>query len=132
VWSVSFIQAVRRTGTSVALQYSNRSYIAHETAFCRKPPIHSFTGDRKTWQILNRPALKLVMFLRKYKEKQFFVHNILTEGVFYPNCLIMREFQFDELCRLRQTTVSRVICISDASYVVLCFTELQNKSHISF
>jgi hypothetical protein len=34
---------------------------------------YSFTGDRenKTWQILKRPTFKYIMFLRKYKEKQF-------------------------------------------------------------
>jgi hypothetical protein len=36
-----------------------------------------------TWQILNRPIRKRVMFLRKYKDKKSLCgHNILTEGVF--------------------------------------------------
>ena len=37
----------------------------------------------KTWQILNRPVLKHIMFLQKYKEKWFYVgHNFLQECVF--------------------------------------------------
>ena len=37
----------------------------------------------KNWQILNRPQRKRVMFLRKYKDKQFVCgYSILTEGVF--------------------------------------------------
>jgi hypothetical protein len=32
---------------------------------------------------MNRPTLKYVTFLQKYKEKQFFCgHTVLTEGVF--------------------------------------------------
>ena len=59
------------------------THIAHETTVCGKQPTHSFTGDRKTWQILNRPTFKHVMFLRKCKEKQFLCgYKILTEGVF--------------------------------------------------
>jgi hypothetical protein len=37
---------------------------------------------KKTRQILNRTTCKHVMFLQKYKKKQFCGHNILTEGVF--------------------------------------------------
>jgi hypothetical protein len=38
----------------------------------------------KTGPTLNRPALKHVMFLRKYEDKHFFGggYNILTEGAF--------------------------------------------------
>jgi hypothetical protein len=37
----------------------------------------------KMWHILNRPAFKHIMFVHKYREKQFFCGNkILTEGVF--------------------------------------------------
>jgi hypothetical protein len=37
----------------------------------------------KTWSILKRPTMKHVMFLKKYKDRQFFCgHNILTEGMF--------------------------------------------------
>jgi hypothetical protein len=57
--------------------------IAHETAICRNPPIYNFTGDRKNLTDINRPTIRHVMFLRQYKEKQFFCeHNVLTEGVF--------------------------------------------------
>jgi hypothetical protein len=43
--------------------------MAHKTAICRNPPIHNFIKDKKkkTSQILNRPAFKHDMFLRKYK-----------------------------------------------------------------
>jgi hypothetical protein len=43
----------------------------------------------KTWQLLNRPKFKHVMFLR--------------------NCLVMQESQFDELCGLQQIAVSWAI-----------------------
>jgi hypothetical protein len=37
----------------------------------------------KTWQVLNRPTFKHVMFLWEYKESHIFCgHKILTEGVF--------------------------------------------------
>jgi hypothetical protein len=53
-----------------------------ETAISHNPSIYNFTWDRKTWQILNTPTLKHVMFLWKYKDKQYCCgHNILTEGV---------------------------------------------------
>ena len=46
----------------------------------------SLRGARKkAWQIINRPALKHVIFLRKYKENRNFcvcVHTIFTDGVF--------------------------------------------------
>jgi hypothetical protein len=46
------------------------------------------------FQILNRPTLKHVMFLQKYKEKQFvFGYMILTEGV-------MQSSYFEKLCGL--------------------------------
>ena len=37
----------------------------------------------KTWQILNKPTFKHVVFFRKYKQKQFFFcgYKILMEGV---------------------------------------------------
>ena len=42
----------------------------------------------KIWQILNRPKLKHVMFLRNYKEKHFFCgHDILTYLVFMTQLL---------------------------------------------
>jgi hypothetical protein len=28
-------------------EYGKEDYIAHETAICRNPPIHDFTGDIK-------------------------------------------------------------------------------------
>jgi hypothetical protein len=47
---------------------------------------HQYTvyrRQKKNSPILNRPTVKRIMFLRKYKEKQFFCgHNFLTEGVF--------------------------------------------------
>jgi len=68
---------------------------------------HTYAVLRETgrvWQISNRPTLKRVMFLGKYNEKQFFVwtqYCVCNTGVF-----VMRESQFDELCGLRQITVS--------------------------
>jgi hypothetical protein len=62
----------------------------------------------KTWQIINKPTMKHVMFQRTYKKKQsFWVHNILTEGVFFlPNCLATWESQLYELCGLPKMAVS--------------------------
>jgi len=49
-------------------------HVANEAAIYRNPLIYNFRGDRKkTRPIINRPTLKYVMFLRKYKDKQFFV-----------------------------------------------------------
>jgi hypothetical protein len=40
---------------------------------------HKILETAKTWPILNRPTIKHVMFLLKYKDKQFFCgHNILS------------------------------------------------------
>ena len=46
-----------------------RQNVAYDTAICRNPPLHNFTGDRKkkTCQILNTPMCNYVTFLRKYK-----------------------------------------------------------------
>ena len=58
-------------------------HIVRETAIFRDPPIYSFTRDRTKLTLLNGPTRKHVVFLRKYKDKQFFCgYNILTEGVF--------------------------------------------------
>ena len=49
----------------------------------------------KIWQILNRPKLKHVRFLRKYETKQVFCgHSTLTEGVFVNRLNIGAEWQF--------------------------------------
>ena len=58
--------------------------IVHDTAVCRNPQVrvHSFTGNRNDLTYLNRPTVKYIMFLRKYKKEQLCCgHNILTEGV---------------------------------------------------
>jgi len=39
-------------------------------------------GTEGTWPILNRPTLKLVMFLWKYQKPMFCGHNVWTDGVF--------------------------------------------------
>jgi hypothetical protein len=78
--------------------------ISHGTAIYHSPLIYSFSGDRKAWQIRNRPTFKHVTFSRKYKykEKQYFVdtrfwHNVCLQH----NCLVVGSSQFDELCGLR-------------------------------
>jgi len=54
--------------------------MTHDTAICCNPPMHIVAGDWKTWPIQNRWTLKLIMFLWKYKDKQFVSgHKILTE-----------------------------------------------------
>jgi len=54
------------------------------------------------WPVLKRPTRQHVMFLRKYKDKQFFFF-ILIDGVFVTRlCLVVRESRFDELCGFRQ------------------------------
>jgi 23S rRNA A1618 N6-methylase RlmF len=45
-------------------------YIAHETAICCNPPFHNFTEDRKNRSLIDH-YLSAVMFLRKYKEREF-------------------------------------------------------------
>ena len=55
----------------------------------------------KTWQIIDRPTFKHIVFLRKYKRKQFFYgHNILTEGVLVTELSSDAESQYDEMCEL--------------------------------
>lgn len=49
---------------------------------------------------------KYVIFLGRYKEKQFF---FLTEGVFVTQLSNNVESQFYELCGLRQIAFSRAI-----------------------
>lgn len=54
------------------------------------------------WLIRTRPTLKLVMFLQKYKDKQYFrVHNILTENVFVTQVSINAAALFVEFCGLQ-------------------------------
>ena len=95
VWStrVWLWPASTCSSPSDSLPAVNAGYIwtltAHETAVCHNPPIHSFTGYRnKTWYILNK-------------------RRICNPAV----CLVMREFQFNELCGLRQIAVSWAIWI---------------------
>jgi len=61
---------------------------------CHNPPIHNFTGNKiKTWYFLTRPARKHAMFLRKYKEKQFFCGNFISMNcVGYSNMLFFYEW----------------------------------------
>ena len=57
--------------------------VTHETALCCNPQIHDFTADRKHLTDRAQTNTLAVMFLQKYKEKQFSCgHSILTEGVF--------------------------------------------------
>jgi hypothetical protein len=66
--------------------------------------------ETKIESILNRPALKHVMFLWKCNDKQFFCgHNVLNECVFVTH-LRMQKSQFDKLCVLQQIVVSCAIC----------------------
>ena len=67
-----------------------------DTAICHNPIIHRFTGDRKKSDIINRPTLKHIMFLRKYEEKHFFFFT-LTQSVFVIQLPRTRESQSDEL-----------------------------------
>ena len=76
---------------------------------------HRYTVWQQTegnGQILNGPTLKHVMFLRKYKEKQLFVGTTFWQKVYlWPNCVVMWEWEFDEVCGLRQTAVSWATCL---------------------
>ena len=52
--------------------------------------------------IHTRPTFKLVMFLQKYKDKQYFcVHNISTENVFVTQVSINVAILFVEFCGLQ-------------------------------
>lgn len=76
---VPFFRSSDLTGFWQSCYYRNT---AHETAICRNPPLHSFTGN-ETCMILNIPSLCHVKFSLIYKDMQFICgHNILTEGVF--------------------------------------------------
>ena len=75
--------------------------IVHDTAISHNPQINGFTGNRKDLTFLNRPTVKHVMFLRKYKKKQLCCgHNIFTEVVFVTQLSSNVDSQFEELCGL--------------------------------
>jgi len=72
--------------------------------FTYTPPTRSCTADTKD---SDRSSIDqhLSIFVRK-----FFVHVTFWQKVcLWPNCVVMRGSQFDELCGLRQTAVSRAI-----------------------
>jgi len=55
-------------------------HTVHKTAICRNPPIRNFRGEKKLYRSLIDD--RLVMFWRKYEDKQFcFCTQILKEGV---------------------------------------------------
>ena len=55
----------------------HRLHTAQETAISRNPPTYNLKEGRKHVTDTNRPAVTNVMFLRKYKEKQFLVNKRL-------------------------------------------------------
>jgi len=57
-------------------------YFASGTVICNNPPIHIFTGDRISWQIINRRILKHVMCLQNIRRRIFFfVDTTCWQGV---------------------------------------------------
>jgi len=60
----------------------NLNLITHETAVCRNPPHTVLQETEKTWQIICRPKLGHVAFLRKY-EKRFF-----CKILYFPFCAL--------------------------------------------
>jgi hypothetical protein len=62
----------------------------------------------KLWQILNWSTFIHVMFFYEIVRILFFKYRILTEGVFVTQLTSIAS-QFDELCAIRQTAVSRAI-----------------------
>jgi hypothetical protein len=61
----------------------------------------------KAWPILNRPALKHVVFLRNTRTSNLFADTTLWQKEsLWPSCLMIRESQFDGLCGLRHIAVS--------------------------
>jgi hypothetical protein len=71
-------------------------HIAREKTICHKPPLHSFTGERKKKDLseLNSLTSKHVVFLQKYKEKQFCVDK-----------------SFDRMCVCNPTVKQRGISV---------------------
>jgi hypothetical protein len=66
-----------------APQRPERLYDVNVRADNLKPPINTFTGNRKNLQINNGEALQHVRPLLKHKDKEFFCeHNTFTECVF--------------------------------------------------
>jgi hypothetical protein len=63
--------------------------------------MYSLTGDRRKLTDGQQIDTRHVMFLRKYKEKQFLVDT--AQWVFVSR--VVRESQFDELGGLRQIAV---------------------------
>jgi len=62
--------------------YYSIKHIGYETSNCRNPSIQFYRRQKKPWPILNRPTLKHVLFLWKYKKKLFLDTRFLIEGVF--------------------------------------------------
>jgi hypothetical protein len=98
------------------LIWSAKQYTMHETAIYRNPPICSFTGNGKKWQILNRPTIKHVVLLRKHEDKIFFGWTtFLTKGVvltqLYSNegISVWRIECVEENCRFSSNTVKNKI-----------------------
>ena len=74
---------------------------------------HWYTVLQKTeklWPMLNWPPVKDVMFLQKYKGKQFVCgYNIVTEGVIVIQLSSNWESQFDEVCGLQEIAIAWAI-----------------------
>ena len=64
------------TATIATFVTSRHKRIAHETAICRNPLIYSFTGDRKEWQILNRPTFNHL----KTEHRLFYLKTQFVRG----------------------------------------------------
>jgi len=94
---------------AITMAARNRNYkfqkphIAHATAICRNPPIHTFTLERKKLhQSSADQHFSIIHFLLKYKDEQFFCgHNILKEGLFVT-----------EMFRAAGISVHPVVCVT--------------------
>jgi hypothetical protein len=77
--------------------------IVHEKAVCCNTRYTILRETGKPWH--------QVMLLWKRKDRKIFLLDTASwqKVCLLPNCLVMREFRFDELCGLRQTAVSWAI-----------------------
>jgi hypothetical protein len=72
-----------QAGDTSSHHWALQGYIAHEKAICWYPSIHSFTGGRTKWQILNRPHLDAWCFYKKMRRSDFFLwRKDIDRGVF--------------------------------------------------
>jgi hypothetical protein len=84
-WCLLFLvksfQRTQHPTDRVSTNWQHPLQIAHETAICRNPPIHSFTGDRKPRRSLIYLHLNMLRFYGNIRRSDFFVDTTFWQKV---------------------------------------------------